>query len=130
MNTFKEHADEAQMTEADRIVHRATWDAAIEAAAKVAMNMPLKEELGDLPYWSDTCKAMAVSTNSAIRALQSQSLPSSTEKDAEDASLKMLLIAASHTLRSYQYGNGSPDLAQSMADRIDAALARKESDRV
>jgi hypothetical protein len=30
-----------------------------------------------------------------------------------------------HTLRSYQYGNASTDLATSMADRIDAALAEK-----
>jgi hypothetical protein len=32
--TFEQHAAEAQMTEADRIAHAATWDAAIEAAAK------------------------------------------------------------------------------------------------
>lgn len=32
--TFKEHADSAQMTEADRIAHRVTWDAAIAVAAK------------------------------------------------------------------------------------------------
>ena len=34
-----------------------------------------------------------------------------------------LLRAASQALRSYQYGNGSPELAESIADKIDAALA-------
>jgi hypothetical protein len=33
--TFEQHAAEAQMTEADRIAHAATWDAAIEAAASL-----------------------------------------------------------------------------------------------
>ena len=33
-----------------------------------------------------------------------------------------LLRAAKHALRSYQYGNAAPDLAASVADRIDAAL--------
>lgn len=34
-----------------------------------------------------------------------------------------LLEAASHALRSYQYGNGALYLAKNMADKIDAALA-------
>jgi hypothetical protein len=33
-----------------------------------------------------------------------------------------LLKATSHALRSYQYGNASTELAQSMADRIDQQL--------
>jgi hypothetical protein len=37
--TFEQHADEAQMTDADRIAHAATWDAAIEAAAKACQAM-------------------------------------------------------------------------------------------
>ena len=35
-----------------------------------------------------------------------------------------LLQAAAHTLRSYQYGNASGDLAASTADEIDRFLAR------
>ncbi|MNN11716.1 hypothetical protein D3C81_1246860 [compost metagenome] len=35
---------------------------------------------------------------------------------------RTLLTAASHALRSYQYGNAAPDLAESIAGRIDAAL--------
>lgn len=34
-----------------------------------------------------------------------------------------LLRAAAHALRSYQYGNASPDLAQEVADAIDEALS-------
>jgi len=38
---------------------------------------------------------------------------------------RKLLTAASHALRSYQYGNASPDLAESIADRIDAAIQQE-----
>ena len=37
--------------------------------------------------------------------------------------MELVIVAASHALRSYQYGNGSPELAQSAADAIDAAIA-------
>ena len=47
--------------------------------------------------------------------------------DSEIAELKNLLQAASHALRSYQYGNASPDLAKSCADKIDQALAAPTS---
>lgn len=36
-----------------------------------------------------------------------------------------LLQAASHALRSYQYGNSATELAEEMANTIDAALAPK-----
>ena len=42
--------------------------------------------------------------------------------DSEIAELKKLLQAASHALRSYQYGNASTELAKACADKIDAAL--------
>lgn len=35
-----------------------------------------------------------------------------------------LLRAAFHALRSYQFGNGSPDLAKSTADAIEERLRR------
>jgi hypothetical protein len=37
--------------------------------------------------------------------------------------IEALLRAASHALRSYQYGNGSPELSAEIADAIDAAVA-------
>lgn len=36
---------------------------------------------------------------------------------------RLLLVAASFALRSYQHGNSSPALAEEVADTIDAALA-------
>lgn len=36
------------------------------------------------------------------------------------------LLAASNALRSYQYGNASPDLAKGIADFADAALAKAD----
>ena len=41
---------------------------------------------------------------------------------ARVASLEKMLTAASHALRSYQFGNASTELAQSVADAADAAL--------
>ena len=45
--------------------------------------------------------------------------------DAVDALQALLKVAraASHALKSYEYGNGSPDLARSIADALDAAIA-------
>lgn len=37
-----------------------------------------------------------------------------------------LLTAAYHALRSYQYGNTSPDLAESLADNIQEFLKNKD----
>lgn len=37
-----------------------------------------------------------------------------------------VLTAAWHALRSYQYGNASPDLAADVADRAEAAIAKAE----
>ena len=47
------------------------------------------------------------------------------EQPSEDK--RELLTAASHALRSYQYGNAAPDLAEAIADRIDAAIAKGEA---
>lgn len=43
-----------------------------------------------------------------------------------DNEADQLLTAASHALRSYQYHNASPVLAEGIADDIDAYLARSE----
>lgn len=48
--------------------------------------------------------------------------PATGADDARD-----LLTAASNALRSYQYGNAAPDLAESIADRIDAAMSATPS---
>jgi hypothetical protein len=37
------------------------------------------------------------------------------------------LIAAIHALRSYQFGNGSPNLAESVADHAEAFLVKIEA---
>jgi len=56
-----------------------------------------------------------------VRAIESRMLAASPADQVEDA--HKLLTAASHALRSYQYGNAAPDLAESIADRIDAAMS-------
>lgn len=38
------------------------------------------------------------------------------------ADLRKMLTAASHALKSYAYGNASPDLAKGIAEKIDGAL--------
>ena len=42
-----------------------------------------------------------------------------------EAAARTLLTAASHALRSYEFGNGAADLARSTADKIDAFLLEK-----
>lgn len=44
--------------------------------------------------------------------------------ERERAELVGALRASTHALRSYQYGNGSPDLAEAQADHNDALLSR------
>jgi hypothetical protein len=46
--------------------------------------------------------------------------------DRELMEARRLLVAASHTLRSYQYGNAATDLAGNIADSIDRFLATGE----
>ena len=43
-----------------------------------------------------------------------------------DTEADQLLTAASHALRSYQYHNASPELAEGIANDIDAYLARSD----
>lgn len=43
--------------------------------------------------------------------------------DLDPARARELLRAAYHALRSYEYGNSSPDLARDIADRLRAELA-------
>jgi hypothetical protein len=45
--------------------------------------------------------------------------------DERDQAVR-LLVTSSHALRSYQYGNSAPDLAEGIADQIDAFLALVE----
>lgn len=49
-------------------------------------------------------------------------------RDALDERSELLeaLIAASHALKSYAYGNASPDLATNIAAIADAAIAKAE----
>ena len=45
---------------------------------------------------------------------------------AASKDLLKLLKAASYALRSYQYGNAAPDLAEEIANEADAVIARAE----
>ncbi len=40
--------------------------------------------------------------------------------------LREALVSANHALKSYQYGNGSPDLAEEVSKHIEQALANSE----
>ncbi len=44
------------------------------------------------------------------------------ERLAENARLRKMLTSAINALRSYQYGNSSPDLAEEIADACEVAL--------
>ena len=43
--------------------------------------------------------------------------------------LLVLLKAASHALKSYQYGNSSPILAEEVSKKIDAVIAKMEKEK-
>lgn len=60
----------------------------------------------------------------AIRSVIDQSATGAA--DAKDTDLLSALRGASHALRSYQFGNSSPDLAAATADSIDAAIAASQ----
>lgn len=45
--------------------------------------------------------------------------------EAGNKRLQDLLHSAVHALRSYQYGNGSPDLAEEVANSVEKALENK-----
>jgi hypothetical protein len=53
------------------------------------------------------------------------SVRSATPAEAAQGEVAAALQAAIHALRSYQYGNGAPDLAEEVADRCERALAPK-----
>jgi hypothetical protein len=53
-----------------------------------------------------------------IRTLETQL----KDRKEETSRLSLLLNGAGHALRSYQFGNSSPDLAKELADKIDSAL--------
>jgi len=58
-------------------------------------------------------------TINRIRKSEAELAEARAQIAAKDAALK----AASHALRSYQYGNSATDLAEDVANRCDAALA-------
>ena len=60
---------------------------------------------------------------SAIEIIKQQDEELATLR-AENDNWKRLLLAASHALRSYQYGNSATELAESMADKIDQATQK------
>lgn len=67
--------------------------AVIEAAAKAVMNVPLKEEFGRHPYFTDECKAMAITANSAIKSLDLDAILASVPKQEDGREEDEHLIA-------------------------------------
>ncbi|HMN15916.1 MAG TPA: hypothetical protein PKD55_26670 [Bellilinea sp.] len=64
--------------------------------------------------WSDVLKYRLQEAGKAADDLQSAR--------AEIQSLRTALSSAHDALRSYQYGNGSPELAQEVADKLQKVL--------
>lgn len=62
-----------------------------------------------------------------IRAIQNieQTVPVVVQRDrlqAANGELRQLLVTCEHALRSYQYGNGSTELAEEIANKVQEAL--------
>ena len=83
---------------------------------------PRTDALLPIGYWNNP-----ELRDPAVEAVELAALSRQLEREVAAcqrrcAELETLLNAASHALRSYQYGNGSGELAESIADKIDAAL--------
>jgi hypothetical protein len=73
-----------------------------------------------------TMPSLAASTGSAFRVLCATH-PDVNYKTAWGCpecvrEMRQMLIGAVHALRAYQYGNASPDLAESVADSIERKI--------
>jgi hypothetical protein len=80
------------------------------------------EEIDALVAWLNAdSRTTCVHVADMLLALKACAEAAAKERDK----LRKALKGASHALRSYQYGNGSTELAQSIADACDAALEDK-----
>lgn len=70
--------------------------------------------------------AFVEQAKTALCKLADDSAERIAQQDATLRDMRLLLNAASHCLRSYQYGNASTELAEGMADRIDQKYGREE----
>jgi hypothetical protein len=59
---------------------------------------------------------------SLLRSPEGELAIARAQLGASAPQLARVLVAAFHALRSYQYGNGSPELAEEVADASQAAL--------
>jgi len=57
------------------------WNDALKAAAKVVMDLPMKEVFGAYPFLTDECKAFAITANSAILNLR---IPAAPQTDGRE----------------------------------------------
>lgn len=57
------------------------WNDALKAAAKVVMDLPMKEVFGSYPFLTDECKAFAITANSAILNLR---IPAAPQPDGRE----------------------------------------------
>ncbi len=99
--------------------------AGLEEAANLVMDFPFKKTLGELLYWSDDCKAMALCASNAIRALSP--IPSDAGKDdARDAARYRYLRDAGSNLFKTNFLIYCDYKMSEIDSAIDAALSSLE----
>ena len=85
----------------------------------------LQLRIAELEAKNEKLKAEIEARDSTIRSAEQrygQVYREAVKARTEAKALRGVAIAASHALRSYLYGNSSTELAESIADAIDAAM--------
>jgi len=97
----------------------------------------LLQALGELAGFASMCWTPAptgvfdstLATEGVDRAFAEICALYAAPTEAAQGEVEVALQAAIHALRSYQYGNGAPDLAEEVADRCERALAPKAKEQ-
>lgn len=92
----------------------------VEARQKPSSSEADAEDRG---YQRGLTAGVSMGIARARMAVDRLRVPDIVEDARKPAEPFAALTAASHALRSYQYGNASPELAESVADSCDEALA-------
>lgn len=71
--------------------------------------------------------AQANGSSARVASAASDVVRRSFEPAQAVVTLRLAMISACSALRSYQYGNTSPDLAQEIADHLDDILAKTKA---
>jgi hypothetical protein len=93
-----------------------------EQAAKLVAEKPTDEA-----EYTDDCEGATTSALVDLVGDEDYSESVTIDLDPVKAAAQELyetLTAASHALKSYQYGNASPDLAETVSKKADAILAK------